>query len=125
MQGLLLDTNALFYYVTASSKFGARTRKLLDNSELHFSPLSVVELKQKSAKGKLALSRLDPEMFVELGMNSISFNSDAAHAFELLANDDPFDNMLLAQAKASDMKFVTADLKILKLELNYVLDLTD
>jgi PIN domain nuclease of toxin-antitoxin system len=125
MQGLLLDTNALFYYVTASSKFGARTRKLLDNSELHFSPLSVVELKQKSAKGKLALSRLDPEMFVELGMNSISFNSDAAHAFELLTNDDPFDNMLLAQAKASDMKFVTADLKILKLELNYVLDLTD
>ena len=125
MQGLLLDTNALFYYVTASTKFGARTRKLLDNSELHFSPLSVVELKQKSAKGKLALSRLDPEMFVELGMNSISFNSDAAHAFELLANDDPFDNMLLAQAKASDMKFVTADLKILKLELNYVLDLTD
>jgi PIN domain nuclease of toxin-antitoxin system len=125
MQGLLLDTNALFYYVTASSKFGARTRKLLDNSELHFSPLSVVELKQKSSKGKLALSRLDPEMFVELGMNSISFNSDAAHAFELLANDDPFDNMLLAQAKASDMKFVTADLKILKLELNYVLDLTD
>jgi PIN domain nuclease of toxin-antitoxin system len=125
VQGLLLDTNALFYYVTASTKFGARTRKLLDNSELHFSPLSVVELKQKSAKGKLALSRLDPEMFVELGMNSISFNSDAAHAFELLANDDPFDNMLLAQAKASDMKFVTADLKILKLELNYVLDLTD
>jgi len=76
MQGLLLDTNALFYYVTASTKFGARTRKLLDNSELYFSPLSVVELKQKSSKGKLALSRLDPEVFVELGMNSISFSSD-------------------------------------------------
>jgi len=43
----------------------------------------------------------------------------------LLANDDPFDNMLLAQAKASDMKFLTADLKILKLELTYVLNLTD
>jgi PIN domain nuclease of toxin-antitoxin system len=125
MQGLLLDTNALFYYVTASTKFGARTRKLLDNSELYFSPLSVVELKQKSSKGKLALSRLDPEVFVELGMNSISFSSDAAHTFELLANDDPFDNMLLAQAKASDMKFLTADLKILKLELTYVLNLTD
>jgi PIN domain nuclease of toxin-antitoxin system len=125
MQGLLLDTNALFYYVTASKKFGARTRKLLDNSELHFSSLSVVELKQKSLKGKLALSRLDSDMFVELGMNSMSFSSDAAHAYELLANDDPFDNMLLAQARQSGMKFLTADLKILKLELTYVLDLTD
>lgn len=125
MSALLLDTNALFYYVTGTPRFGARTRKLLDQSELYFSPLSLVELKQKALKGKLSLSRLDIQAFLELGMNSISFNAEAAQAFELIANDDPFDNMLLAQAKQSRVRFLTSDLKILNLELDFVLDLTD
>lgn len=126
MSALLLDTNALFYYVTAAStKFGNRTKKLLDESTLLYSPLSVVELKQKSLKGKLALSRIDSKVFEELGIGSISFNREASDSFELVANDDPFDNMLLAQAKQLGAKFLTADMKILRLGLEYVLDLTD
>ena len=93
---LLLDTSALLYYVTAASKkFGTRTTQLLDKSELLYSPLSVVELKQKSQKGTLSLSRIDGEVFEELGLRSISLNKEAV------------------------------DMKILRLGLEYVLDFTD
>lgn len=126
MSTLLLDTNALFYYVTADrKKFGSQTTRLLDESDLLYSPLSIVELKQKILKGKLFLSRLDGGVFDELGFRSASFNSSAAEVFQLIANDDPFDNMLLAQAKVAKAKFLTADMKILGLGLDYVLDLTD
>jgi PIN domain nuclease of toxin-antitoxin system len=125
MAAILLDTNALYYYATGSSKFGARTRKLLDQSDLLFSPLSLVELRQKILKGKLALSRSDSGSFEALGIRPASFTTDAANAFALVANDDPFDNMLLAQAKALGASFLTADLKVLRLGLDYVLDLTD
>jgi PIN domain nuclease of toxin-antitoxin system len=125
MAAILLDTNALYYYATGSSKFGARTRKLLDQSDLLFSPLSLVELRQKILKGKLALSRSDSGSFEALGIRPASFTTDAANAFALVANDDPFDNMLLAQAKDLGASFLTADLKILRLGLDYVLDLTD
>lgn len=125
MPTLLLDTNALYYYATGSSKFGTRTRKLLDQSDLLFSPLSLVELRQKILKGKLALSRSDSAAFESLGLRSTSFTAAAANAFELVANDDPFDNMLLAQAKELGVSFLTADLKVLRLGLDYVLDLTD
>lgn len=125
MAALLLDTNALYYYATGSSKFGPRTIKLLNQSDLLFSPLSLVELRQKILKGKLALSRSDSGAFKALGLQPIHFTPDAADGFELVANDDPFDNMLLAQAKVLRAKFLTADLKILGLGLDYVLDLTD
>jgi PIN domain nuclease of toxin-antitoxin system len=85
----------------------------------------LVELRQKILKGKLALSRSDSAAFEALGIRPASFTADAANAFELVANDDPFDNMLLAQAKALGASFLTADLKILRLGLDYVLDLTD
>lgn len=126
MSALLLDTNALFYYLTADAKkFGTRTLQLLDKSDLLYSPLSIVELKQKMLKGKLRLSSIDSEIFERLGIGALSFGTDAADLFELVANDDPFDNMLLAQAKQLKVKFLTADMKILRLGLDFVLDLTD
>ena len=126
MSTLLLDTNALFYYLTANrKKFGVQTTKLLDRSELLYSPLSIVELKQKMLKGKLILSRIDTEVFEQLGIDALDFSPEAAQAFELIANDDPFDNMLLAQAKQLKIKFLTADMKILRLGLDFVMDLTD
>jgi PIN domain nuclease of toxin-antitoxin system len=126
MPKLLFDTNALFYYVTAAAhKFGTRTTRQLDGSDLLYSPLSIVELKQKMLKGKLSLSRVDSQVFEALGFRSVSFNQEAAFGFEMLANDDPFDNMLLAQARQLGAKFLTADMKILGLGLDFVLDLTD
>lgn len=125
MAPILLDTNALYHYATGSSKFGTRTIRLLDQSDLLFSPLSLVELKQKILKGKLALSRSDSGAFESMGLRSVSFTKDAANGFERIANDDPFDNLLLAQAREAGARFLTSDMKILNLGLDFVLDLTD
>lgn len=98
---------------------------MLDSSELFFSPISLVELKLKVLGGKLRLSSLDPQDFERIGLRPTSFSMEAASAFELWANQDPFDNMLLAQAKESGASFMTSDLKILSSGLEFVLDLTD
>lgn len=125
MTRILLDSSALFYYVASPGKFGKRTRSTLDSADLYFSPISLVELKLKSLSGKLKLSSLDPRDFLALGFQSLSFDAEAANIFDLWANSDPFDNMLLAQAKAAGLTFLTSDLKILNLDLQFVLDLTD
>jgi PIN domain nuclease of toxin-antitoxin system len=122
---LLLDSNALFYYLTAASRFGRKTLALLERSELHFSAVSLVELKLKMLAGKLRLSSLAVDELVSRGLNPVGFSVDSADLFERIANTDPFDNMLLAQAKSDNFLFLTSDLKILDLDLPFVLDLTD
>jgi PIN domain nuclease of toxin-antitoxin system len=122
---LLLDSNALFYYLTAASRFGRKTLALLESSELHFSAVSLVELKLKMLAGKLRLSSLALDELVSRGLKPVGFSVDSADLFELIANTDPFDNMLLAQAKSDNFLFLTSDLKILGLGLPFVLDLTD
>ena len=37
----------------------------------------------------------------------------------------PFDLILVAQAKSREMRFVTADMRILNSELDFAVDLTD
>lgn len=125
MTRLLLDSNALFYYLTAASRFGRKTLALLESSELHFSAVSLVELKLKMLAGKLRLSSLALDELVSRGLKPVGFSVDSADLFELIANTDPFDNMLLAQAKSDNFLFLTSDLKILGLGLPFVLDLTD
>lgn len=125
MQALLLDTNALFYYVTQSSRFGKKTISLMDKSKLYFSPLSLVEIKIKTLKGKLKLEPLTTEFLDRIELHSLSFVREAAEHFDLTINDDPFDNMLLAQARHARAKFVTSDMKLLTAGLDFVIDLTE
>ena len=125
MADVLLDSSALFYYVSSPSKFGRKSKSLLDSGSLFFSPISLVELKLKALSGKLKLASIDPKDFEALGFQLLSFDAAAAHEFQLWANQDPFDNMLLAQARTSGCKFLTSDLKILNLNFEFVADLTD
>lgn len=125
MKNLLLDSNALIRYISLSKKFGPKTRKLLDSSNLFFSPLSIFELKFKESRIAGFTSPLSPKLLAELGFSELGFVSGAAENLVRAATKDPFDIMLLTQAKAHSMHFVTADLEILKSELDFVWDLTD
>lgn len=125
MKNLLLDSNALIRYVSLSSKFGPKTKRLFDTCNLFFSPVSIFELKFKESRIPGFVSPLNQTLLTNLGFSELGFVIDAAESIVQASTKDPFDIMLLSQAKAHSMFFLTADLAILKSDLDFVLDLTD
>jgi PIN domain nuclease of toxin-antitoxin system len=124
VQNVLLDTNALVFYVSGSNRFGRKSIRLLDRSNLFFSPLSLIELKLKAKQGKYvgSISAGDLE---EIGLNEIPLDSEVAENLPTLATADPFDAMLVAQAKTAGYNFMTSDFRILESGFDFVVDLTD
>ena len=125
MGKLLLDSSALFLYLTQSKRIGKKTIRLLNNSQLYYSPISLIEFKIKELKGKLRIGPLSTDRLGSIGLVSYPLSDAAAERFTPVANDDPFDNILLAQTLDLGGRFLTSDLEILRLNLDYVVDLTD
>ncbi len=124
MQNVLLDTNALVFYLTSFDRFGRKSIRTLDNSNLFFSPLSLIELKIKALNGRFkgAVSAKD---LVALGMKELRLGSEVADDIVKLDTSDPFDLMLIAQSKSAGYSFMTSDSRILESKLDFVLDLSD
>lgn len=122
----LLDTNALLGLIIGSVDFGKETtRRLKFEPDLFVSSLSLAELKIKEMKGKISLPSTFPDLIVAAEVEILDFNSD--HAIELgrfgsLANHDPFDRMLLAQASFERFRFITTDRRLVELGLDFVVD---
>jgi PIN domain nuclease of toxin-antitoxin system len=51
-------------------------------------------------------------------------HADAMRTFPELVRHDPFDRLLVAQAYASDMDFLTADRALLNLGHDFIVDAT-
>lgn len=125
MNNLLLDSNALISYVTAATRIGKKSRELFKRANLFYSTISLFELKLKELRIPGFISPLSESKLNQLGINKISFDSEDLRGLVQLATKDPFDVMLVAQAKARNLGFVTADLAILDSNLDFVLDITD
>jgi PIN domain nuclease of toxin-antitoxin system len=124
MQNVLLDTNALVFYASGANRFGKKSLRILDKSNLFYSPLSLIELKIKAQRGKFRGSLRSEDLAV-LGINEILLDSAVADHLPNLETADPFDAMLVAQAKAKELSFMTSDIRILESRLDFVLDLSD
>jgi len=109
----LLDTNVLIWWVTDNDKLSDRARSIIRDPEnqIFVSAASVWEIAIKSSLGKLEISKhfyhdLAKEPFTEL---SVSFQ----HA--ILVRDlphihaDPFDRLLIAQARVENLTVITSD----------------
>jgi PIN domain nuclease of toxin-antitoxin system len=113
---LLLDTHILLWLVTDSPKLSSKARALIEDidNECLFSPVSIAEISLKHMKHSDLLS-FDGEAarseFIDVGISEIPFTStDAAGADSLvLFHNDPFDRMLLAQAKSEGIMIVSHD----------------
>ena len=121
---ILLDTHIALWAITDHPKLSASARKLIadpDNT-VYGSAVSVWEvmLKHDSPKNNLALT---PDDFVswceEAGYFPLNLKArhviaaahlDTAKAEKL--HHDPFDRLLLSQAKAENLAFLTHDEKI-------------
>ncbi len=112
MSRLLLDTHLLLWAVSAPQKLSLATRKRLDACEVFVSAASIWEVSIKTALGNLdadpaaLLAEIEPA-----GFRLLPVTGEHAAAVALLppVHNDPFDRMLVAQAKTEPLLLLTND----------------
>jgi len=109
---VLLDTRLLLWALSSPEKLSKRARQRIDLSEVYASAASIWEISIKSALGKL---KADPNE-VLAGVEPAGFNhlpivaNHAAKVVELSPiHKDPFDRLLVAQARFEPMILLTDD----------------
>ena len=111
---LLLDTHAYLWWLADDSQLSADAREAIGNSStsIFVSAVSIWEIAIKRALGKLelldadAVYRVAESGFIELPISA----SHARDAGELPRHhEDPFDRMLVAQARHEGLTCVTRD----------------
>jgi PIN domain nuclease of toxin-antitoxin system len=109
---LLLDTHLLLWALATPAKMPARARELVNDNEVFVSAASIWEISIKSALGKLTadpmqvLAGLDPAGFLVL---PVTGEHAAAVAGLPPVHRDPFDRLLIAQARFEPMRLLTND----------------
>lgn len=111
---LLLDTHMLLWAAEGSLPGKAESLVVDEGNVLYFSPASIWEIGIKKSLGRRDF-RVDPEV-MRRGLLDNQYNELCITSLHALAvNDlpmlhrDPFDRMLLAQAKCEGMLLLTAD----------------
>ena len=108
---LLLDSHTLLWWIVDPDRVGPMAQSAITDEAVHVSAVTVWELGIKVAQGKLEMPE-PPSVAVEANEFHplpITF----AHAIEAAAlpthHRDPFDRMLVAQARIEGLTLVTAD----------------
>jgi PIN domain nuclease of toxin-antitoxin system len=113
----LLDTSVFLWSAGAPEKLNKQATSLLSSnaSELYLSAASSWEIAIKFALGSLTLLK-PPSEFIPYAMRALALRSlDITHFHSLAAGElprhhrDPFDRMLVAQARSETMVLLTAD----------------
>jgi len=117
MPRALLDTHSFLWYVTADPKLSATAERLIStgSNEVFLSVASVWEIAIKVSIGRLPIPEpLETFIPEQLGRNRIRLLPiEPKHAFEVarlpLHHRDPFDRLLISQARVEDLPVVSAD----------------
>lgn len=117
---LLLDTHLLLWAAGVPEKLSETARELILDSgnTLYFSSASIWEIVIKKGLGREDF-RVDPVrlrmLLVANGYEEMAIESDHALAVDLLPplHEDPFDRILLAQARVERLLLMTADTQLL------------
>lgn len=124
MSGVLLDTHVALWLVGDPGRLGERVRSLLSAQPVWVSAVSLWEVAIKQQLGKLSTQADLPVALRDAGVRELAVNwrHAADYASASLAHRDPFDRMLVAQARREQLDFVTADRAILASDLPFVID---
>ncbi|EPU3403724.1 type II toxin-antitoxin system VapC family toxin [Cronobacter sakazakii] len=126
--GYLLDTHALIWMAWEPEKLSEEVIGILSNrrNRLYYSPVSIQEIAIKLDLGKPDFG-FDPVELVagleEADYIELAIKSRHACAIRNLPSDmhkDPFDRLLVAQAKEESLNLVTNDEKIIKYCSDYI-----
>lgn len=122
---MLLDTHLLVEVMLGGNRIGASTTAELHRSMVLMSTVSVWELAIKERLGKIELPRDWPDVLGNSGFQTLPLLAEhAARIGEVtgLTHEDPFDRVLLTQARVEGLPFYTADRAILAAGLQNVHD---
>jgi PIN domain nuclease of toxin-antitoxin system len=109
---LLLDTHVVLWELGGTRTVGTRTRQAIElASELAFSVVSVAEIGVKAAIGKLDVPADLQDHILRSGVRILGLAPEHALAVAALPlhHRDPFDRLLIAQARSERLSIVTAD----------------
>lgn len=113
---LLLDTHIVLWWLADDPRLSPRHRELLHDTErrVFVSSVSVAEISIEVSLGKLDAPAGTVDAVVESGFELLAF--EASHAEELRElpwhHRDPFDRMLIAQARVEKLALLTVDERI-------------
>jgi PIN domain nuclease of toxin-antitoxin system len=129
MSGYLLDTAIFLWSLANPDKLNRKAVALLEDAQqpLFLSPASSWEISIKWASGKLKLPET-PSAYVTKRLSSRGIRSlPITHLHALAAGElprhhlDPFDRMLIAQARSEAMVLLTADSVFRKYDVEMLL----
>jgi PIN domain nuclease of toxin-antitoxin system len=118
---LLLDTHILIWALNEDPRLPGQARELIldENNAVYYSSVSVWEIAIKHAKYPEEVEFTGKELSQfcqEAGFLSVEMRDRHVFALETITraegappHHDPFDRMLIAQAKAENMAFITHD----------------
>ena len=110
---LLLDTHILLWVMQDSPQLGRAARRLLDEAQaIHVSSVSLWEIAIKNALGKLRLDQAELDAQLDqIGFSPLPVTWAHTRALRDLppAHGDPFDRMLVAQARSEPLRLLTHD----------------
>jgi len=109
---VLLDTHLLLWAVAEPRKLPAAARRRIEEADVFVSAASLWEVSIKAALGKLAANPAEVLAEIEpAGFTLLPITGEHAVAVAKLpsVHADPFDRMLVAQAKTEPLLLVTND----------------
>lgn len=113
MTRLLLDTNTLLWWLFALPQLGPQSRaRIMDvESEVLVSAVSAVEISIKQTTGKLQAPDDLVGQLAASGFDELPFTvrHGVAVAGLPMHHRDPFDRMLIAQARSEGLTLLTSD----------------
>ncbi len=120
-KSFLIDTHVFIWWMENNRSLPLKIKQLLQDSQkdIFLSVVSIWEMLIKQSKNHLILPK-DMEKGIEESGYTI-LPVDLPHAVALrnlpLFHKDPFDRMLVSQAKVENLKLITADKKIWQYDL--------
>jgi PIN domain nuclease of toxin-antitoxin system len=115
---LMLDTNALIWWLKDDPKLGSKARSMLADGR-HDLMTSIVSLWELTIKWRIGKLEHQGSVFAELledeGITLLSIQPELFAVLENLpmSHRDPFDHMILAQAKMAGARIMTSDAAML------------
>lgn len=109
---LLLDTHVVLWELQGARPVGPRAQETIEQAdELLFSVVSFAEIGVKAAIGKLVVPDDLHEHVVHSGMRILGLAPDHGLAVARLPmhHRDPFDRLLISQARCEGLTLVSAD----------------
>jgi len=115
----LIDTHVLLWYIVGDKRISKRTQSIIESPTniIFLSNASLWEIAIKTSIGKLKLSGnlIDlREFLLQKGFKILEFDFDDLQVLQELPHyhHDPFDRLIIAQAKAKLFRIITYDAQV-------------